>query len=573
MRRALLILIVIVSLGNLAFPVALMRALKSNLAGELFIGSATEGNLVILRLLLAAGIDPNLRVTCQGSFPFSVWDGPAIVAAALEGRSDAVEELLRYGADENIRARGFAAGTIGESFRWGCVPDKEMYYGDCGLDSKVIADAAAADPVGVTALMAASINGKIATVETLLAHGANVDARTNDGATALMLAAQQSHKDVVRALISAGADVNAKSRTSHTALILAAWNRRFEDYNQPALNDQSETVELLLSAGADVSVATDNGDGVLLGASSQFPVPKLLELLIEHGAGVDAKNNKDQTALMYASQLLNAENVQTLIVHGASILETDSNGQTPLIYATKSHGVFATWSRVEAMITLLLDSGADINARDNYGATVLMHSANHHYNESVVRVLLNRGATVNEIDKKGRTALWYSVQCGSPQITGLLLNAGAEVDRRDHNGSTALICAARVYYYPDVVRILLRAGADVNLKNNKGESAIRHAAIVTPHWELDDPEYVFYHLKRAGAVIDAETALIIASRTGQTEAIRTIIEAGANAHLRGPDGATPLIYAAEEGKGDAVRALFNYGADLNAREDNGKRQH
>ena len=250
MRRVILIVIVIVSLMSLALPVALVSALKSDFAGKVFIASAMGGHLTILRLLLAAGIDPNLRVRCQGLFLGGEWDGSALLAAAWEGQPDVVEELLRYGADLNLRGNGCVAVRVGENFAFACLPDKPGLQGSCTIDYVTAAEADAFDSVGVTPLMAAAFNGHKDIVEVLLAHGAPVDARMNQGATALMLAAMRGDIPVVRALLSAGADVNARSTANFTPLILAAWNQGIEQDKEVASRDQVELVQILLDSGA-----------------------------------------------------------------------------------------------------------------------------------------------------------------------------------------------------------------------------------------------------------------------------------------------------------------------------------
>ena len=75
---------------------------------------------------------------------------------------------------------------------------------------------------GYTPLIAASESGRLATVELLLNHGANVNAIDKDKQTALMRAAAAGRLDVVRLLIDRGADLARKDKLGQTALRLAA---------------------------------------------------------------------------------------------------------------------------------------------------------------------------------------------------------------------------------------------------------------------------------------------------------------------------------------------------------------
>lgn len=64
---------------------------------------------------------------------------------------------------------------------------------------------------GSTALMLASFHGVAGIAETLIEHGANVNAQRLDGWTALMRASYEGHTDIVNLLIERGSDVNMKS--------------------------------------------------------------------------------------------------------------------------------------------------------------------------------------------------------------------------------------------------------------------------------------------------------------------------------------------------------------------------
>jgi ankyrin repeat protein len=69
---------------------------------------------------------------------------------------------------------------------------------------------------GWTALIWAARKGHTATVQALLANGANVNAKTKDGVTALMWAAKGGYTEIVKALLAKGANVNAKSEDGDT---------------------------------------------------------------------------------------------------------------------------------------------------------------------------------------------------------------------------------------------------------------------------------------------------------------------------------------------------------------------
>jgi ankyrin repeat protein len=77
-------------------------------------------------------------------------------------------------------------------------------------------------------LWEASENGDTAAVQSLLAQGADVNAKEIGGGTALTNAAFLGHTDIVQALLAQGADVNAKNNENFTALLYAYRGRHNE---------------------------------------------------------------------------------------------------------------------------------------------------------------------------------------------------------------------------------------------------------------------------------------------------------------------------------------------------------
>lgn len=114
--------------------------------------------------------------------------------------------------------------------------------------------------------------GDIATVKSLLAKGADVNAKMDEsGWTALMLAAGEGHTELVKFLLTKGANVNARESVKNTALIRAA------------VNGHTETAELLLANGADVNLKGELGDTALSRATDNGHT-ETVRILKEAGA-------------------------------------------------------------------------------------------------------------------------------------------------------------------------------------------------------------------------------------------------------------------------------------------------
>ncbi len=77
-----------------------------------------------------------------------------------------------------------------------------------------------------------------------------------------------------------------------------------------------------------------------------------------------------------------------------------------------------------AVVNLLLDRGANIEATDDLGQRSLMSAAGHGQTE-VVRRLIERGAAINEVDWSNLSALSHARRAGHQGLVELLLRAGA----------------------------------------------------------------------------------------------------------------------------------------------------
>lgn len=85
----------------------------------------------------------------------------------------------------------------------------------------------------------------------------------------------------------------------------------------------------------------------------------------------------------------------------------------------------AAWRRDIEIVKLLLENGADVNARDISGITVLMHVSRYGYTE-IAKMLIEKGADVNAKDNEGRTALIQASGKGHKETAKLLIEKGTE---------------------------------------------------------------------------------------------------------------------------------------------------
>jgi ankyrin repeat protein len=240
-----------------------------------------------------------------------------------------------------------------------------------------------------------------------------------------------------------------------------------------------DAVQLLLDAGADVNAKNALGYTALMWSVTE---PAKAGLLIAHGADVNAKSRTGRTALIIAAMQNGSDTVvQTLLAKGADPLAADNDQQSFLLAASKGSN--------PRQVRLAVQKGADVNAKDRLGMTALMNATQAGDVDSV-KFLLSKGADVNAISnsrtfdvKNGpvafgnTTALMFASFNGPVEMVRLLLLAGAKADATDVRGMTALhMAVATESQGPEIVRLLLKAGADPTKKDNTGATPADWAA-------------------------------------------------------------------------------------------------
>ncbi|GLI63909.1 hypothetical protein VaNZ11_007046 [Volvox africanus] len=335
-----------------------------------------EGSLELVRLLLAAGADPNVANSAGQT---AVW------CACRGGQAEAVQELLTAGAvlrprGQNLilqcgqlvggrftplaaacsRGRGATAALL---LHRGAQPD--VCWTVDGRAGKVelrpllavVSHPWSDDPEGDRECAAL--------VEMLLAAGARTEA-AEPGArcthNAIEVAAREGRSGALRALLGYGAQPNLVDKDGATPLILAA------------LKGSVECVKLLLAAGANANATTQVGVSPLVAAIGAFAAGdgnlELIRALLEAGAAPNAPFFEEDTILTAAVEGGNPALVSTLLAAGADPSMPNTAGALPLQLAlTKGHS---------ELVRLLLQAGASPHLPNVDWASMRYHQKGRH---------------------------------------------------------------------------------------------------------------------------------------------------------------------------------------------------
>lgn len=442
--------------------------------GIVLIDAAYAGNNAELAEILKHGREADVQ---------SKDGNTALMAAAYAGNTEGVRLLLAAGADARLRntRRETVLHRLAQADLlykpWECGMSREdiarerrrledglLLAADLLLAAGAEVDAVDAEgkpPIAYAMLRFPRL------VQKLLQSGANPNGRVGADTTLLMAAAGLRKPEVTESLLAAGAEVNAAApKSGRTALHCAVRSGRIIGESDDSA--RSEVVRQLLEHGANPLLPDAAGWTVLRSVAGTSSDAELLEMIAPYcGKGVDTRDHWGETALMPAVRNAPLGGVKALIAAGADVNARDAKGASVLEHAVKSSREYAA-----AVVAALLDAGADFSAETQQR---VMIPAAQSARPEVLCLLLERGADVNLPLQHGNTLLHYAVSNANPGGCEVLLAAGADVNQQNEAGLTPLHWAVQGADTA-AVELLLRAGANPHLPDSYGRTPLQLAS-------------------------------------------------------------------------------------------------
>ena len=341
-----------------------------------------------------------------------------------------------------------------------------------------------------------------------------------------------------------------------------------------------EIARRLIEAGADIH---EGGDAPLMRAALRDDRIPMMELLVVHGADINAQWNGFYSIILASCEALAPRALRWLLDRGADP-NAISRGQPD--YGTALDMAIATYDRSPRQsecVNALIEAGG--TSKYSHLPTVLIHRRRV---DLLIEALdedpdlvhrrfpeLDYGATgLTGLSLRGTTLVHVAAEYGEVDALRALLERGADVNARaaidEHGvgGQTPLFHAATQFrdFGLEAVRFLIAAGADLTVRavvpsgyDKPGETLDVTAlgyAVRFPHgeWECHGTAAL---LKDAGAPAGD---IYAAAKLGMNEELRQLLESGADPNTAHPHGETALAAATRNGHTPAVLLLRDAGA-------------
>lgn len=355
-----------------------------------------------------------------------------------------------------------------------------------------------------TRLIVASCSGAVPAVEALLRadDGDQIDAQDGLGMTALHWVATLGYTEVAETLIKGP---------------------------RGPLRDLQRL--LFWNGCASIEKNDRRGPAPWAGVGMMAPGSVARVFLVRKGANVEARDNHGMTALVLAILTRHPAVTKVLLENGVLI----NKGMEALWRAL-------TWHDGPVMVSfeLLLERGADINAVDVEGRTILSRAVSDIQSLVAVGILLDHNADVEQADSRGRTPLWYAAARRRPASVKQLLEQGANIHSTDLDGISILssaIIGRRYTKYSD----------------NFARQGFWYGADVVP---IDD-------------ALELRGFQSLESNISALSVVHLLLERGADVHSTDSCGASALWYAATDSDPSVAELLLQHGADINMKDKGG----
>ncbi|KAF7129356.1 hypothetical protein RHSIM_Rhsim10G0008700 [Rhododendron simsii] len=511
------------------------------------------GNVTLVRKLLGIGADVNQKL----------FRGFATTAAVREGHREILEILLKAGASQPA-----CEEALLEASYHGCARLAELLMGSDLIRPHI----------AVHALVTACCRGFTDMVDALIKCGVDANAtdrvllqsyrpslHTSVDCTALVAAVVSRQISCVRLLLKAGVRTDIKVQ-------LGAWSwdsASGEEFRVGAglaepyaitwcaveyFEQSGAILRMLLQA---VSPDTPLHGRTLLHHAILCGSTGAVNVLLSCGSLVEAPIRTQKAEfrpIHMAARLGCSEILQSLVDNGCDMNSKTDIAETALMICAK-------YNR-EGCLKVLASAGADFGLVNIAGQSVLSVAESNRWSlgfQQAVLDVIRSGTVPRSSNTSVFSPLMFVARSGDIEaLKALIGRPEIDLDYQDDKGFSAVMVTA-MEGYVEAFRLLVYAGADVKLCNKSGETALTLSEINQKR-DLFEKVMLEFALENGNRNGGGFYALHCASRRGDVDAVRLLMNRGYDVNVSDGDGYTPLMLAAREGHARMCELLISFGA-------------
>ena len=288
-------------------------------------------------------------------------------------------------------------------------------------------------------------------------------------------------------------------------------------------------------------------------AAKRNQVDKLRKLLSKDENWLEKRDKYRRTPLHSAARYGAFEAASLLLDQGADFNAKDESGDTPLHLAS----IF----RHDEIVDLLIQHKADVDTLNFHGQAPL-HLASLYGNPESIKSLLAAGAKINIGDADGNTPLHTAVLYRNPKNIDEILKGNPDIDAINGEGFTPLHLAVRRPENEQAIELLLQHGADMKITDPSGRNVL--LVSVGSYQRGYIGTLVSRGIDINSQDNDGNTALhyplmnVLKNRmylTNSKGIIKILMEEGADPYIRNKKGKSPMDLAVESGEDELINLL------------------
>lgn len=388
------------------------------------------------------------------------------------------------------------------------------------------------DAKGCTPLLAAAESGNCNVVRFLLEKGADSTIPTKNGTLPLHFAAQAGNLEMVKLLFSEDTK-NRQNSKGRTPLSYAMES------------DNPEVVKFLLDKKVDLGLADKVGNLPIHVAVFAKNLQFLELLLLADKTLLNRKGESGLTPLCKAVKSNQFVLAKFLLDQGADQTIPDDEGDLPIHWAASSND--------KKLCELLFSE--ELKDSKGYNGNTPLHYAVDSGNPQVVKFLLDQKVNFRAVNNNGDLPLHLAALNGEEELVKLVYTEDTK-DAKGLEGETPVICAI-MSKKPNIVQFFLDKQVNLTIPNQKDSLPI-HAAVLTKDIPilkmlLEAPSLASFLNARGKKKC---TPLCLAAKKTLEEAVKLLLDKGADRSIPDKNNDYPLHWAAIRGDKELVKLLY-----------------